>query len=317
MRKHIVTGIAALGLAISVVAAAGGPASAATRDSDRDGMPNSWEIKHNLNPRKANAKADADGDRINNILEYRKGLNPRNARDAGRDFDRDGLTNLQEIRLHGNLRDEDTDNDGQDDGDERLTLTLVNKADSDGDGLVDGDEDHDGDGISNEDEDDARESCGRDDDDVDGDDISDEDENELGLAVRVADSDGDGVLDGDEDADNDGALNEDEDDDDADRCSGDFDGDGEADEDAGDLFGTIASFDSATGVLVVTTTAGADFTGVVTADTELEFDDEREDSENTGDEELEPTTADLVSGAVVSELELDNETGTLEEIELG
>lgn len=325
MRKTILSGCAAVGMALSLVAAAGGPATAAPVDSDRDGIPNSWEVKYKLNPRNAkDAKADVDRDGISNLLEYRLKLNPRNAKDARLDLDRDGLINLQEARLGGNPRDEDTDNDGQDDGDERQSRTLVNKADTDQDRILDGDEDHDHDGIANEDEDDVREVCPADDDDLDRDNVDDEDENELGLAVGSADSDADGILDGDEDADGDGSANEDEDDIEdglKDHCSGDLDGDGEDDEDKGDLFGAIASFDSATGILVITTTAGAEFSGVVTADTEIEFDDERQGAgpvDGAGDvEEPEPTTADLVPGAVVTEVELDLETGLLEEIELG
>ncbi len=200
------------------------PANAAGSDRDGDGIPNRWEKSH--------------------------GMNPLRAADAKVDFDRDGLVNLREYRLSGLIRDEDTDNDGHDDGDEvkdGTRSTSLGDADTDDDGLEDGDEDADRDGLDNEDEDDARESCRLDDDDRDSDDVDDEDENEFGLAIGDADTDDDDILDGDEDADENGEANEDEDDDVADRCDGDFDGDGESDEDDGDLFGTIASFDSATG----------------------------------------------------------------------
>lgn len=316
MHKSIMTGFAATGLALSLVAAAGMPANAAPADTDRDGMPNSWEIKYKLNPKNArDAKADADRDGIINRLEYRLRLNPRNARDARFDWDKDGLINLQEARLGGNPRDEDTDNDGQDDGDERQSRTLVSKADTDGDRILDGDEDHDRDSIANEDEDDAREVCAADDDDVDRDNVDDEDENELGLVVGAADSDGDAILDGDEDSDGDGKSNEDLDDVAAgikDHCSGDRDGDGEDDEDKGDVFGTIVSFDAATGTLVINTAAGTELAVTVSEDSEIEYDDERE-----GTQEQEPSTASLVAGTVVTEIEFDTATGVVEEIEIG
>lgn len=264
------------------------PANAASSDRDGDGIPNRWEKAH--------------------------GMNPLRAADAKADFDRDGLINLKEYRLGGLLRDEDTDNDGHDDGDEvkdGYKSTHVKKADTDGDGLKDGDEDADRDGIANEDEDDARESCRLDDDDRDRDDVDDEDENELRLAVSDPDKDDDGILDGDEDADQDGEANEDEDDDAADRCDGDFDGDGETDEDDEDLFGTITSFDSATGTLSVTSLAGFTVTSVVVEDTEIEL-EEPEGFE--GEFEDQGTIADLVAGAQVAELELDDDTGAFESV---
>ena len=63
----------------------------ASRDADRDGMPNRWEVAHHLDPHRANAQGDPD---------------------------HDGLRNLAEYRHHTDPRDEDTDNDGDDDGDE-------------------------------------------------------------------------------------------------------------------------------------------------------------------------------------------------------
>jgi hypothetical protein len=271
------------------VLALGGPAAlglaaahAGSRDADRDGIPTRWERSH--------------------------GMRPFYAADALADFDRDGLKNLDEYRLGGLLRDEDTDNDGHDDGDEvkdGFRSTNLKDADTNDDGEKDGDEDADGDRVDNEDEDDAREVCRADDDDRDGDHVDDEDENELGLSARDADGDNDGVLDGDEDGDKDGEANEDEDDTSGDACSGDLDGDGESDEDETDRLGAIASFDGST--LVVTARAGYQVSGVVTSDTEVDF----ENAEDT-----EATTADLQPGVVVAELEFDDETGAIEEIEI-
>ena len=226
MRHRRSTSLVAIFLALASVFVAT-PADASSIDSDRDGKPNRWESSNRLNP--------------------------NSAKDAKSDIDHDGLSNLDEYRLKGLPRDEDADNDGQDDGDERTTKTKVHASDTDGDGLVDGDEDSDRDGLANEDEDDATESCTDDDDDVDQDRVANEDENELKLRVGVSDSDRDGVLDGDEDSDGDHLTNEDEDDELDDRCSADLDRDGLSDEDQDDTFGTIVSYDSSTGVLVVAT----------------------------------------------------------------
>jgi hypothetical protein len=268
------------------------------------------------------ASSDADGDGIPTRWEKSHGMNPHRAADAKVDFDEDGLSNLREYRLKTVIRDEDTDNDGHDDGDEAndgSKSTHVKKADTDGDTVVDGDEDADRDGIDNEDEDDAREACALD-DDRDGDNLADEDENEFGLKVGSADSNGDGIVDGDEDADEDGEANEDADDDASDRCDGDENGDGKDDEDEGDRLGVIESFNSATGTLVVTTAAGFTIAGVVTEDTEIEIEEsEEEESEESEDEveqfeDREGTTADLMAGTTVAEIEFDDDSGAIEEI---
>ncbi len=279
-------------VAIAMVGTFTTPAYASSADSDRDGMPNTWERAHKLNP--------------------------YNAADAKADPDRDRLTNLREFRLRSVPRDEDSDNDGQDDGDELGTRTKLRDADSDDDGRRDGDEDHDHDGIANEDEDDASEICAYDDDDRDRDHVDDEDENELRLKVNDADADDDGIRDGAEDRDHDGVQNEDEDDDDLDKCSGDRDRDGEDDEDEADRYGTITSYDDATASLVVRAFNGVTVSLVLGAETELEW-EERDglDCESIGEDSdaaEEATAADLTPGQVVTELEI--EDGQLEVIEL-
>ena len=250
-------------------------ANADLADRDGDGMPNRWERRHGLNPLVANAR---------------------------RDRDRDGLVNIAEFRRHTRPVDEDTDNDGHDDGDEvkdGFRSTFVLDANTDDDRLLDGDEDADHDGIDNEDEDDVREACRADDDDRDGDHVDDEDENELGLSARDSDSDDDGLSDGDEDGDEDGEVNEDADDADVDECE-------DADEDEGDVLGTVATFDAETGVLTVATESFGTLQFTLTEDTEIEI-------ESTDEE---GSTADLTPGRVVAEVELDDETGTVEEVEL-
>lgn len=253
------------------------PAHAGPGDSDGDGIPNRWERSH--------------------------GLNPNRAADALTDLDKDGLRNLGEFRHGGTLRDEDTDDDGHDDGDEvrdGRTSTDIDEADTDEDGTLDGDEDANRDGEDNEDEDDAAETCRADDDDDDSDHVDDEDENELDLKEGDSDSDDDGTLDGDEDADEDGEANEDMDDALEDSCER------NGGEDLGDVLGTIAGFDSATGTLTIDSRAVGTVWFKVTADTEIEVDGSDEDG----------STADLVPGTLVAEVDVDDETGALEEIEL-
>jgi len=49
----------------------------APKDSDRDGMPDEWEIKHGLNPHDpADGSSDKDGDGYTNLDEYLNGTNP-------------------------------------------------------------------------------------------------------------------------------------------------------------------------------------------------------------------------------------------------
>jgi hypothetical protein len=60
---------------------------------------------------------DVDGDNLNNEIEIQVGLNPNNKLDASEDPDGDGLTNLQEISIHGtSITSADTDGDGFSDG---------------------------------------------------------------------------------------------------------------------------------------------------------------------------------------------------------
>lgn len=277
--------------AAALVAAFAAPTQASVGDADGDGIPTSWERSH--------------------------GLDPHRAADALRDPDHDRLTNRAEYRLRIRIRDEDTDDDGVDDGDEvrdGLRSTDVDESDSNGDGELDGDENADHDGLDNEDEDDSRESCAFDDDDSDRDSVDDEDENELGLQVGDRDSDDDGVADGNDDSDQDGVANEDLDDSDGDACDGDRDGDGEDDEDERDLLGTVASFDDQTGVLVVTLRWGGELSGVVTDDTEVEFDSSGQGNQNGDGGQA---AADMLhEGVQVAELEFDQKTGDIEEIEL-
>lgn len=251
-------------------------AHAAASDRDGDGMANRWERSHGLNPGVANARGDKDSDGLTNIAEYRLRIDPT---------------------------DEDSDGDGHDDKDEvrdGFRSTQVRDADTDNDGRLDGDEDADRDGIANEDEDDSREACRFDDDDLDDDHVDDEDENELRLDEDDLDSDNDGIEDGDEDRDGDGLANEDLDDDAEDACGRDDD------EDLEDVLGTIIDFDPATWTLVIDSRTVGALSFKVTTETEIEVEGADEDG----------STADLVPGTLVAEVDVDGETGALEEIEL-
>jgi len=281
------TGLTA-GLATIAAAAlmSSGPATARSNDADGDGMPNRWER--------------ANGLRVHHA-------------DGARDADKDQLSNLKEYLRHALPQDEDSDNDGHDDGDEvydDTRKTDVDDADTDDDGMEDGDEDSDHDDTDNEDEDDATENCIAADDDRDSDDVADEDENEMGGSVRNPDSDDDGTEDGDEDSDEDGESDEDEDDSDSDDCDGDEDGDGEDDEDSDDFLGTIAAFDSTTDALTIDTTGGFALTFEVNEGTEVEWED------HSGHGGGDASEADLQPGVGVAEVDIDEETGALEEIEI-
>jgi hypothetical protein len=88
------------------------PAHAATGDADGDGMPDSWERAHDLDPARADASGDPDGDRLANLDEYRHRTNPHR-----RDTDADGLSDRVEIvNSRTNPHKRDTNGDGRRDG---------------------------------------------------------------------------------------------------------------------------------------------------------------------------------------------------------
>ncbi len=88
------------------------PLSAELYDRDLDGLPDSWEREHGLNPDLDDAGLDLDSDGLTNIEEFRLGLKPHVA-----DFDSDGLLDGEEVAggadgFVTNLRLADSDGDG-------------------------------------------------------------------------------------------------------------------------------------------------------------------------------------------------------------
>ncbi|MEV4344602.1 hypothetical protein AB0J83_09015 [Actinoplanes sp. NPDC049596] len=151
-RLAAVTALATLiVLPMSGPAMAGGkakPKVPAVKDSDRDGMPDTYEKANGLNPRKKDAGADKDADGLVNLAEYRAGTSAAQA-----DSDGDGLPDGYEVAKKLNPKRNDANSDPDADGlpnkIERMLGLDPRSADSDGDGVKDGDEDADDDGMRN------------------------------------------------------------------------------------------------------------------------------------------------------------------------
>jgi hypothetical protein len=98
-------------------------------DTDGDGIPDSWEEDHDLDPEvPSDGNGDADGDGLSNHQEYLLGTNPNEA-----DSDGDGL--LDGFEIDNNL--------------------VPTNGDQDGNGINDGLDDFDGDGATNSSEQDS------------------------------------------------------------------------------------------------------------------------------------------------------------------
>jgi hypothetical protein len=76
---------------VAVIAVAAGPVSAASKDRNHDRIPDRWEAKHGLSLERNQANRDQDRDDLNNRGEFKAKMDPR---------------------------DDDSDGDGVDDGDE-------------------------------------------------------------------------------------------------------------------------------------------------------------------------------------------------------
>jgi thrombospondin type 3 repeat protein len=102
--------IATTAFVLAALAAPSG-ALAASKDSNHDGLPDGWEVKHHLSLKVNEANLDQDHDGLNNLGELRHGTDPRKA-----DSDRDGLKDGAEVKTGNNPRQRDTDGDGVRDG---------------------------------------------------------------------------------------------------------------------------------------------------------------------------------------------------------
>jgi Tol biopolymer transport system component len=82
---------------------------------------------------------DSDGDGLSDFDEIRNSLNPCDPTDIYKDYDNDGLTNLEEINYGTYLANPDCDGDGLSDGVEvKVFRTDPTRRDTDGDGISDG-----------------------------------------------------------------------------------------------------------------------------------------------------------------------------------
>ena len=190
----------------------GAPTNPSDDDSDNDGVNDGQEIKDGTDPN----NPDTDGDGVNDGQEKIDGTDPLDKDDfrgKDNDPDNDGVdtkdeesgaknpwgepTKNDDGTLTSNPKkdgedngaptdpkNDDSDNDGVNDGQEIIDGTDPNNPDTDGDGISDGDEKKDGTNPLEK--------------DSDGDGLTDDQEKELGTDPNKADTDGDGINDGDE-----------------------------------------------------------------------------------------------------------------------
>ncbi|UDQ98895.1 hypothetical protein AAEX28_02115 [Lentisphaerota bacterium WC36G] len=108
------------------------------RDSDNDGLSDSFEIENGLNPNESNIDKDQDNDGINDVDEFKNGLDIFNS-NVNSDSDNDGLYDVDEVNIyHTNPLKADSDGDGLSDKVEIADHnTDPNDKDSDNDGIED------------------------------------------------------------------------------------------------------------------------------------------------------------------------------------
>ena len=125
--------IAVMTACIIVVMLGATPAFAKTKDVNHNGIPDKWETKYKMSIKKNLASADFDKDGLTNLNEYRAGTSPRakdtnhnGVADGWENPDKDGLINLAEVASKTDPRVADTNHnkilDGKEDPDrDRLT----------------------------------------------------------------------------------------------------------------------------------------------------------------------------------------------------
>ncbi len=108
--------------------------NATNPDTEGDGMPDGWELLHQLNPLKNDANLDLDVDGLSNFEEYLRDLDP-----CEEDSDGDALIDGEEVNIFAtNPNLFDTDGDGLNDGEEILNYgTDPRDQDTDNDLLSD------------------------------------------------------------------------------------------------------------------------------------------------------------------------------------
>lgn len=261
-------------------------------------------------PTAAMAKGGSDHDGLPQRWERRHGTNP-NVHDAGLDLDSDRLTNRGEFKFHTDPRDADSDDDGFMDGEEVRTLhTNPNEADgenSDEEACDDDDgaEADDDDGAEDADEpgdiDEIDDAEGAEDDDTEEEDEGTEDDDEDEAEDEAEDEDEAGDVD---------VNDEDEaDEDDAEECEDEDEGDDDGEDEQ--VVATIESYNSSTGRLTLKTTDDRTVTGIVTDDTELEW-----ESLDGSESESEASTSDLDPGQKVADYEFEDGSDNFSEVGL-
>jgi hypothetical protein len=273
--------LATLALALGLLAITASTAAAGGRDSNNDRIPDRWEKKHGLSLHVKQTNRDQDRDGLKNLGEFRAKTDPRDddsdndgTEDGDEDRDHDRVDNANEVREHTNPSDKDSDNDGKSDG----------REDAEHDGLVNAAEDRTGNDPIDK--------------DTDNDGTKDGDENagtvasyDSGTSELVINLSGGGTVTGKVDASTEISCNtEDEDENENDNDDADDGGDGgsnhRGDDDAKDS--RVRASDNG--------------------------DNELDDEDEVGDEDNKCSAADLKQGTVVHEADLKG--GVFEEIEL-